>query len=195
MVKYAAPVEVVNAALSRLGKRPLQDLSGASKPAMVASDIYEGIVGDLLTRHTWSFATKRELLVHKRSTTGEYTEVYAVPSDSINLIRVSSGGVLIDYELQGEEILTNVKTDLVAKYHFRAIEGSWPADFAEAVVRMLQAHFARALDEDESAAERLEQNAEARFTRAMVRDRRQSPPKSEQRVNGGRLATAWRGGY
>lgn len=194
MSNYAAPVEVVNAALSGMGIRPIQGLDETSKPAIVASDIYEGVVADLLTKHTWSFATKRADLVYQGSTTGYYSSVFAVPSDAINVVTVTMNGVLADYAVQENKILANVGDGLEIKYHYRAPEGDWPGDFAECVVRYLRAHFYRALREDEANADRVEANAEARLTRAMVRDKRQSPPSKEQRINGGRLVTAWRGG-
>ena len=191
---YAAPVEVVNAALSRMGIRPIQGLDETSKPAIVANDIYEGVIRDLLTRHSWSFARKEATLVYQGTTTGEYSQVFVLPAEMLSLINIKIGETLIDYRVLEDKVLTNTAdTSLRANYHYRAPEGKWADDFAEAVVRTLQAHFYRALREDEPAAERTEQAAEYKFMRAMVRDKRQSPPPKEQRINGGRLTSAWRG--
>ena len=190
---YTVPVEVVNAALSRMGVTPINDFSSSAKPAIIANDVYEGVVRDLLARHSWSFAKKRADLVYQGETTGDYSAVFAVPSDSINVIKVETDGVLVDYEVQENKILANVSDGLQIKYHFRALEGDWPADFAEAVVRTMMAHFYRGLREDDNEAERQEKIAEARILRSMVRDKRQSPPKPEQRINGGRLVSAWKG--
>lgn len=196
MSPYTAPVEVVNAALARMGVRPVQGLDETSKPAIVANDMYEGIVASLFARHYWLFALKEDKLQYQGTTTGEYSAVYSLPADLVSLVNVTSSGKLIDYRILSGKVVCNhgSETELRALYVYRALEGSWPPDFADAVVVRLQAEFQRALREDEPVAQSLERMAEMKFIRAMVRDKRQAPPRPEMRINGGRLASAWRGG-
>lgn len=191
---YSAPVEVVNAALSRMGVRPIQGLDEAAKPAIVANDIYEGVIRDLLTKHGWTFARKEEDLAYQGTAEGQYSSTFNLPSDllTINVV-TDTGGTLVDYAVVGNKVLANTATGLRLAYQYRALEGDWADDFAEGVVCMLRAHFYRALREDEVAGERMERMAEMRLMRAMVRDKRQAPPKREARINGGRLVAAWRG--
>ena len=190
---YSAPVEVVNAALSRMGVRPIQGLDEAAKPAIVANDIYEGVVRDLLARHSWSFARKEVDLVYQGTTTGRYSSAFNLPADLLSIITVTDGGILVDYAVVGTKILANTASGLRIAYQQRAPEGEWADDFAEGVVMMLRSHFYRALREDEASGERMERGAEFKLMRAMVRDKRQAPPVPEQRINGGRLVAAWRG--
>lgn len=196
MSKYAAPIEVINAALARMGAQPLQDLSARSKPAIIANELYEAEVRNLMARHRWSFCIREETLTYQGATEGLYSSVFVLPPDCISLVNVTVDGGLIDYRLEGAKVLCNQAqgTNLRALYSYRANEGDWADDFAMGVVMMLHAHFVRALREEGAEADRLESRAEVKLATAMVRDRRQSPPTPVMRTNRSGLAEVWRGG-
>ena len=94
MSNYAAPIEVVQAALHRLGEETITSLTDGSAAALVATSNYEGIVRAALTKHAWSFATSiTALTLQETITLGPWTKAYTFADPAvINLRYVMDAG-------------------------------------------------------------------------------------------------------
>lgn len=196
MSNYAAPIEVVQAALHRLGEETITDLTDGSAAALIATSNYEGIVRAALTKHAWSFATSiTGLTLQETIELGPWTKAYTFEDPGvINLRYVMDAGRRLrsgEYEKQGGRVLTRVAlTTPQAVVTTRAGEGDWPDDFAEAIVVRMQALFLEGLLDRWQDARLKQRDSDAAMLSAMLRDKRQSPGIQ---VETNPLAEAWRG--
>lgn len=196
MSAYAAPIEVVQAALHRTGEDSIVSMGDGTPAALVASSNYEGIVRAAMTRHGWLFATETaNLTLQGAITEGDYVWSWIVPAEIINIRWVTCNGRKLrfrDYTIEGRKVLTTDQytgSTLQVVGTIRAPEGIWPDDFAEAIVTRLQALFMESLADKWQEARLKEKDAEAKMMAAIVRDKRQQPA-APQEVN--RLGEAWR---
>lgn len=195
MSQYAAPIEVLQAALGRIGEQ-IVSLDDGSAPALVAAANYEGIVRAMLTKHAWLFATRTDNLTFQETIElGPWTSAFVYPTDVINIRYVMISGCRLergDYEIQGNRILTRAgqTAELQAVVTFRAGEELWPDDVAEAIVVRMQALFLEALLDRWQDARLKQKDAEAAMQMAIVRDKRQQPGA---RGDNAPLAQTWRG--
>lgn len=191
---YAAPIEVVQAALHRVGEDVIASLDDASTPAQVATSNYEGIVESVFARHAWTFAKQTLDLTYQGAVTlGPWTHAFVWPAEVMNIRYVMQDGVRLragDYSLESGRLLTTSDEDLQIVATVRAPEGDWPADVAEAIVTRMHALFLEALCDKPQDARLLKRDAEDMIRKAILRDKRQEPGVSVAFVP---LAEAWRG--
>lgn len=204
MPAFAAPIEVTQAALHRIGEEELQSLDDNASAARVHLSNYEGIVRALFARHAWTFATKTLDLTYQSAVTlGSWESAYVWPAEVMNIRYVQYapdpltpgiGGRQLrsgDYTIENGKLLTlgpEIKLQVVATV--RAPESVWPGDFAEAVVTRLQGLYLEALCDKPQDARIAKRDAEGMIRDAIVRDKRQNPGVSFIKVP---LAEAWRG--
>jgi hypothetical protein len=191
---YASPIEVVQAALHRVGEGTIASLNDGSAPAQISASNYEGMVSDYLCRHAWTFATKTVPLTYVGpSTDAPWLHVFSWPAEVLNIREVRRAGRPLEsgeFDLQDSTLLTMTDDALVASVSFRAPENRWPGDFSEAVVIRAQSVFLEGLADRWQDARLKEKDAEAKLQRAIARDRRQAPAKRAER---NKLADMWRG--
>lgn len=197
MPRFANDIEVIQAALHRVGEASISSLTDGSASALVAAANYEGIVGDFLERHAWTWATKTATLtVIGESDNNAWGYEYALPDDLINLRFLTLEGIQIgegQWTLQGEKILVQAEGDYQATYTYRAPVSAWSFNFGEAVVTRLQAVFLEGLLDRWQDARLKEKDADAKFLKAMVRDKRQAPGTRAYRASLAQRWTNWRG--
>lgn len=195
MPGYSAPIDIFRAAMPRIGGQIPSSLDTGTAEADVFNATYEGVVEDFLTKHSWSFATRRATLTYEGET-GDYPQyAYALPADLLTIRKAMLGGLdWDDYELRGGKLLCNLKdtTEIDVLYTWRVTEPDWPADFAKIVVFEMTSILALGILDSRTKAQFWADKAQAQFTKASVRDRR----------SGGKLAykpdsslvRAWNGG-
>jgi hypothetical protein len=196
MSAFAAPIEVVQAALHRVGEESISSMDEGSAAALVAASNYEGIVRAQLKRHAWTFATDTVNLTHQAEVElGLWTHAYVYPASVINIRWVMLGGVKQrsgDWTLQKRRVLTRLDdAGYQAVVTTRATESEWSDDFAEAMVVRLQGLFLESLCDKPQDGRPKIKDAEALFRIAIVVDKRQTP--GEATIEGD-LQLAWRGG-
>ena len=194
MSAFATPIEVVQAALHRIGEDEIVSLVDGSSAAKVATSNYEGIVRAFFARHAWTFAkTTVDLTYQEAVELGHWRYAYTWPADVLNIRAVLKDGVRLragEYAIESGRALTRSNGDLQAVVVTRADEGAWPGDFTEAVVTRLQALFLESLCDKPQDARLLKRDAEMQIRAAIVRDKRQEPGVQ---VDTAPLAEAWRG--
>lgn len=162
--QYAHPIEIFNAALSRVGEMSIQYNDGSDLANFYRGN-YEGIVRDYLQRHTLNFATKVGRAVRKGEAEDYPNILYELPGD-IQIVRdVKYDGLdILDYELRGDQLATEVDANaLDIVYGFRAHEAEWTPDFAEAVITRLMAAIKMGPHEQMINGERLEHQADRKL--------------------------------
>lgn len=173
MTVFAAPINVKNAALMGIGAKPMVSETETSAQARVINSHYELIVQEALTKHAYMWATKKALLV-KKGQTQEDWYIYALPPDCLNMRYITHNGLPVDVmeTEEGEPILPR-DDEFYLHYTWRVPEARWPADFADGIVKKLQAALKRGLLSDDNAAEALDEIADRKLRRGMIRDKRQ----------------------
>lgn len=189
MSAYAAPIEVVQAALHRCGEESIASLTDGSPASMIAASNYEGIVQANLTRHAWLFSTETiNLTLVGPVIAGNFLWAWTWGPEVLGIRWAMCAGRRLrnhEYILEGRQILTcdpftNAGFALQAKATFRAGEGVWPGDFAEAMVTRLEGLFLGALADNWQAGQAKNKIAEDLFKAAIVRDKRQQPAISQE---------------
>lgn len=174
---YAAPIEIAQAALARVGGQMITSLEDGSMPATVFNTNYAGIVAKRLSMHRWSFASMPVALVYQgERAVGQYRHAYVAPPETIRVHWVGSNiRRLIDWHMDDGKILTPFRGDWQALISRRVPESEWAPDFADAMVKEVEALFQASLVRQPEAARLLSRDAEELFRMAMVSDRRQVP--------------------
>lgn len=196
MPAFAAPIEVTQAALHRIGEEELQSLDDNASGARVHLSNYEGIVRAYFARHAWTFATRTLDLTYQSAVTkGRWDAAYVWPPEVMNIrwVQHAKGGRQLrsgDYTIEDGKLLTRGRCDLQIVATVRASEASWPGDFSEAVVTRLQGLYLEALCDKPQDARIAKRDAEGMIRDAIVRDKRQNPGVNFIKNP---LAEAWRG--
>lgn len=195
MSAFAAPIEVIQAALHRIGEEELVSLDEDASAARVANSNYEGIVRAFFARHAWTFAKQTLPLTYQGPVDlGAWRHAYVWPVSVMNIRTVlhAEGGRSLragDYAIESGRLLTRRDGALKIVATVRALEADWPGDFAEAVVVRLQGLFLEALCDKPQDARIARKDAELLIRDAILRDKRQEPGVTTQSVP---LAEAWR---
>lgn len=189
-------IQLCSQALVLIGAQPITALNTSSTESTVASQLYEGVVQDMLTRHRWRFATRQRVLTVTTPAAGDmeddrWSGFYEVPADCLLIQALTVNGYPIDFDRQQNLILTNaVATDeVVLTYNYRAPENTWPPYFDSAVRLQLASVFAMAVANREGLRTDLEQAA----LRAMASARQQdSQGRTNPRFDVSRMVNARR---
>lgn len=191
---YATNIEVVQAALHRVGDSTISSLTDGSSGAQIAASNYEGIVASYLTMHAWTFATKTVNLTYVGEIDNDpYQHEFSWPTTVLNIRELRLDGRTLEsgeFDIEDGRVLVFTDGALKASVTYRALENKWPADFSEAVVVRLQAVFLEGLVDRWQDARLKERDAEKKMLMAITRDKRQRPAGRVERV---KLADRWRG--
>ena len=144
MAVATTDVAVASMALVLIGDDPISAFDGSTTGAIVAENIYDTVVADILTQHPWRFAVKQTDLSHLEATPEAlFTDAWQIPTDALMIRRVIVSGSDITYEIYGDKIFANVdETNTVtANYIFRALEQDWPPYFLFAAQLQLASLF------------------------------------------------------
>lgn len=134
MSAFAAPIDVLRAAMVHLGHRPVVTLKDQSPNAVAFNTLYEPMVCAELVRPSWRFATKIGELTYQGETTIGPQYQYAMPADVLEPRYLEIDRLLFrDYEVMGKKILVEEKRDYKLVYVWRVPESDWPSDFADAM--------------------------------------------------------------
>lgn len=192
-MSYAAPIEIVQAALARVGGQQITSLEDNSMPATVAKANYELMARKRLSRHTWSFASYPVALVYQgEQIVGQMRHAYRIPPEALRVHWVGVGSQRLDeWKLTQGKIVARVAGDYEALISHRAPESDWADDFTEAFVVEMESLFIGSLQRNVQEARVRLKDAEKLFSDAMAADKRQAP--GPQVIRTGRLASAWLG--
>lgn len=197
MSAFSAPIEVIQAALHRIGEEELASLDGDDSAARVANSNYEGIVRSFFARHAWTFARQTLNLTRQADVSlGTFKFAWVWPAEVLNISTVMNNGFRLragEYSIQDGRVLTvaDYPKGLQILATVRAPEAEWPGDFSEAIVVRMQGLFLEALCDKPQDGRLMKRDADVLMRDAIVRDKRQEPGVNHEFVP---LAEAWRYG-
>lgn len=146
----------------------------------VASVAFESSVDSLIQAHSWNFASAVSTLVRAGdSPDDQFTDAYPKPAGCLALIWVRVNDIPCDYKIIGNQICLNSGGQVVtAKSVLIPDTGVWPPMFVDCVRQKTMAGIYRGLNEDPSAAERMEAQAMMSLEAARVRTDQEQPKRA-----------------
>lgn len=187
----ATKTRIIKAAVVRLGEEAPQAITDDTDPLIAADAMYDSLVEEALTKHAWSFATRMRAITKTATEPPEpWDYEFATPAGVLNVRDIyDADGYRVDYELVENLLYTRQEGPLTLVYTWAASEERWPADFAGAIEEELLGRLLGAFGEPIRSIE-VREIAMGKLDRAIVRDRRQNPPR---RLSRAPLLNAWFG--
>jgi len=100
--------DICNQALVLVGANTITSFSQNTTESIVANQLYETTVEDLLTKCRWRFASKQvQLSKNTTNPDARYESSYALPSDALILHTVTVSDSVINYDRYEQNIFTN----------------------------------------------------------------------------------------
>lgn len=160
-------IDVCARALILIGASPITSFDDGTTEAIVADNLYQDTVRDLLSRHRWRFASSQiqmsrlvDVPEHK------WDAAYQIPSECILVHGVYINGSPIEFDRYQDMIYCNAaETDEVfIDYMFQADESLWPPYFVMTVILQMASVFAYSVAQQEALADLFEKRALRQFT-------------------------------
>jgi hypothetical protein len=160
-------IDICARALVLIGASPITSFDDGTTEAIVADNLYEDTVRDLLSRYRWRFATS-QIQMNRLVDAPEHKwdAAYQLPPECILVHGVYIGGTPIEFDRYQDMIYCNaVDTDEVfIDYMFRADEALWPPFFVMTVILQMASVFAYSVAQQEALADLFEKRALRQFT-------------------------------
>jgi hypothetical protein len=175
--------DICNQALVLVGANTITSFSQNTTESIVANQLYETTVEDLLTKCRWRFASKQvQLSKNTTNPDARYEASYALPSDALILHTVTVSDSVINYDRYEQNIFTNTSTSdtVIADYTFQPSESIFPPYFAKVLVFELASLFAGAIARNDQLANLYAQRAVAQLQQAKSID---SQAQTTRRAN------------
>jgi hypothetical protein len=175
----ASKIQLISNALILIGDLPITSLSGNSRAETVASNLYDNIVQNELSKFRWGFARKQAQLSLTATTPigTEWQSVYQLPADMLTLIKLSPS---INYQILGDKVYCNYSGDLYCDYIANVSETEWPAYFAKMIEYALAMDFAPSIRDSASSMQLLAQQYLNASRMARYTDSQQHPQTAIQ---------------
>ncbi len=175
----ATSIGIISAAFILLGQKPVSSPLTDNPEFAAAQDVYDLLLPDMLTVHTWRFASTTLQL--SKSTEES-------PFDRWNNVFFMPGGQLISYrtdpttnfEIYQNKLYTN-KTSIKLEYVFKVSEANFPPYFTRLMAFQLAADIAMTVTQDFKIAAFWEKKAEMLLLSAKFRDSTIQPNPVPQR--------------
>lgn len=175
--------DICNQALVLVGANTITSFSQNTTESIVANQLYETTVEDLLTKCRWRFASKQvQLSKNTTNPDARYESSYALPSDALILHTVTVSDDVINYDRYGQNIFTNTTSSdtVIADYTFQPSESIFPPYFAKVLVFELASLFAGAIARNDQLANLYAQRSIAQLQQAKSID---SQAQTTRRAN------------
>jgi hypothetical protein len=136
----ASDIQIISDAFINLGKPPVNSPSTDNPIFAAAKDIYDHILPNVLTWHTWRFAMTNLSLtkLDEPSPFERWSNVFELPGDMLLAYRTDPS---TDFEIFESRLYTNIDV-IKLEYLFKASEAVFPPYFADLMVLVLTARIA-----------------------------------------------------
>jgi len=149
----ASDVGIANAALRKLGQGPITAFSENSKAARLANERYAEVRDELLYRHPWNFAMKREsLAASSTAPVWGFTSAYPLPADYIRMHEVNGEDEnTAKWKVEDGAIVTDLPAPLQVRYVYQVTDANrMSIGFREALASQLASDWAEDITGDDN---------------------------------------------
>ena len=169
-------INIYNQAFFALGLSRATSTTEDSKAVRAANEMYEICRDELLSAHTWNFATKRIQLTQSTTTPAfGYAYQYALPSDFLRLVRLSDKS--ITYRIEGTYLLTDAGSVSIQYIAQVTDPTKFSPLFAAALGLALADKIATQLTQSDAIVGQVAQKADIAFRKAKKVDALQGTPE------------------
>jgi len=177
-------LSLINGALTRTGNEPIADLEDGSVAGKIANENYEQVVLSELARSRFKLPSKtQQLSLIDEDEMGEPPEPwaygYTLPTDLIKLRTIKVSGNPIPYEQMGRIVFCDFDSsdEVIAHYLWRPPESWFAPEFAEGVIRRMEAIFLRGIGERHDEAMARDKAADEQLAFARSSDSQAQTPQ------------------
>jgi hypothetical protein len=118
----ASDVAIVNAALAKLGQRPILSLTDNTPSGRLAGGTYADIRDEMLREHPWNFATRRTTLPAEATTPAwGFARSFVLPTNWLRMLEIDNPGDF-PWKLEGGKILTDLPAPISITYIIRVTD-------------------------------------------------------------------------
>lgn len=144
---------ICSKALVLVGANTISDFTSNTTESLVAGQLYESTLENMLTRTRWRFATQQATLSRNASApTARWSAKYAIPTAALIINTVTVSDNVIEFDRYESDILCDASASdvVVADYTFQPSEANFPPYFTQALVFELASLFAGAIARNDS---------------------------------------------
>lgn len=143
----ASDINIINAALSKLGAQPILAVSDPSPEGRIANRTYNDIRDALFEEYAWNFATKRTSLASDPTAPKwGFARAFNLPGGLLRLIELNNSSDQ-DWRNESGTIVTDITAPLEIRYIALVPAESMPATFREALAARLSMEWAEPLSQ------------------------------------------------
>jgi hypothetical protein len=173
-------LDLINAALIKLGAYKITALNDGSTEADIAGTLYTPTRDAVLSAYPWSFATRQVVLSTPSSTTpvADYAYAFDLPNDHLRTLSVGSNGsgAGVTYRINGTKIETD-EAIIILTYIARVSETSQPPFFDLLLINRLATEFCLPLTENAARSDNFYKIFDRDMSQARGIDAMQDTPK------------------
>jgi len=151
----AAGIDIINAALSKLGEQAILSVADVSVPGRLANRTYADIRDALLREFPWNFATQRASLSADVATpVWGFDYQYTLPTGCLRLIQVNTTGDE-DWRNESGKVVTDMTAPLEIRYIGSVAVDNMDPTFREALAARLAMEWAEPLSQTTSVGQQM----------------------------------------
>lgn len=180
-------IDVCARALVLIGASPITSFDDGTTEAIVADNMYNDTVRDMLSRHRWRFATAQAQMNRLvDAPEAKWDAAYQLPSDCILVHGVYINGNPIEFDRYQDMIYCNatVNDEVTIDYLFQADESLWPPYFVMTVILQMASIFAYAIAQNDQVSDLFDKKAMRQFVVARSLD---SQGQTTRKINTNRF--------
>lgn len=171
-------LQLINAALAKLGAAPITSLSDGSATAEMTNALYPLVRDAFLAAYPWGFLVTQVVLnTPVTPPIADYDYAFNLPGDHLRTLSVGAMnvGAGVAYRIQNNRIETN-ESAIILTYLRRVTPGGYPPHIDAALAARLAAELCLPITENPTRAEVLIKISEQEFARARSIDAQQDTP-------------------
>lgn len=189
---------ICSKALVLVGANTISDFTSNTTESLVAGELYELALENMLTRSRWRFATQQATLSRNSSApTARWAAKYTIPSAALIINTLTINDNVIEFDRYEGDVLCNASASdaVVADYTFQPSEANFPPYFTQALVFELASLFAGAIARNDSLSNLYQNRAITQMAFAKSQDsqaqtsRKVDTSRFRSRRNSGALGT------
>ena len=172
----ASVVNMCNSALNLLGASTIAALTDDTKNARLCNQRYEPVRNRVFRSHAWNCLHKRvQLAQNSTAPVVEYTYAYALPSDSLRVLKIHNGTTdsiasSLDYKLEGRNIVTDEGTIYLIYIALDTDPNNYDTFLRESISHQLAADLCYAITNNATLAKNYMARADERLREARFID-------------------------
>lgn len=163
----SSDIDIASQALGLLRANTISSFDEGTNEADIAKLYYEDFAQDILTRHPWSFATKKRRINQTTAPLNEWRYAHIVPAEALRIWAVYNSGQVgatpvNHYDIQapdGKRVIMSNNPDLWLEYTVYTDETNWPGYFTHFAIYAFAALIALPVTDDDSLAQQMYQQA------------------------------------